>query len=224
MSEPIRTCRECGKQALNDIDLQTFVISHRSKIGRVNLCKDCFNKIRREQRKNPDIKWHGKIHQPKIKLIDLSNTNETELAYWAGAIDSDGNIGLYGQRRRKIKKIYPNTHTYYQLLIGFTNISEKLVLDFRKLVGEKGCYSSDNRSSNIVYNYFYSGTRAYSLLKALVPYLRLKKKQALLGIEYWDNKKMGRGKRLDNEEINKRENYYNEMKKLNSCGGKLAEW
>jgi len=53
LDTPIRKCRQCGKEACNEEELELFVKAH-TQIGRDNLCKSCFNKWQKERKKTDD--------------------------------------------------------------------------------------------------------------------------------------------------------------------------
>ncbi|HLE74954.1 MAG TPA: hypothetical protein VI864_02790 [Candidatus Bathyarchaeia archaeon] len=43
MSNPLRVCRECGREARNEADLEKFTKGKRNRYGRRNICKACQN-------------------------------------------------------------------------------------------------------------------------------------------------------------------------------------
>lgn len=47
---PLRTCRACGKVARTEKELEAFIKSKRGRHGRVNFCKECSNRERKEAR------------------------------------------------------------------------------------------------------------------------------------------------------------------------------
>jgi len=48
MSKPLRKCLECGLEAWTEEDLEKFRKNKRSLYGRMNYCRECFNKQRRK--------------------------------------------------------------------------------------------------------------------------------------------------------------------------------
>ena len=220
LKEPLRVCRECGKICDSEKELDNFIKSNRCKYGRINMCKECFNRIRKEWRKNPSVKWHGKIYQPRIKLIEFSKIKREDFIYWAGAIDGDGSVTIFKMISKRNLERSMNCSPYYCLCVSFSNVSEELVKEWRNTFEESNnrnrTYRTDFRGRNPVYSFKFIGIHAYSILKGLLPYLRLKKERAELAIDFWEKREYGQGRRLPQEEIEKRESYYRRMKELQS--------
>ena len=64
--DALRTCRDCGKQAHTEEELEFFIPDKNSKHGRKNLCRHCANK--RNQKQNPDDRARWKTdHQVRTR-------------------------------------------------------------------------------------------------------------------------------------------------------------
>jgi hypothetical protein len=107
--------------------------------------------------------------------------NKTDKAYLAGLIDGEGHIGLYIVRKEK-KGFRP--------AIGIANTNLK-VLEWVKSNYE-GCLSTQrfiDTTRKTVYSWSIgSKSKCLRLLNDVLPYLRIKKEQAVLLIEYCKTK------------------------------------
>lgn len=147
-----------------------------------------------------------------VKYKDENNT--LKLAYLAAMIDGDGTIRI---KRSKQK---------YTIYISVKNTSEAL-MDYLKenFKGKKlGPYS--NKIGKNWKDYFLwecSSKEAIKIIKQIEPYLIIKRQQANLAIEAWEDTFRidynTRGpERIPKFAINKREYYYQQMKMLNKTG------
>lgn len=127
-------------------------------------------------------------------------TKDTDLAYCAGILDGEGNIGI--SKKQKV---------YFQLHIDITNI-DYAVLDFIKDILGVGTIRYHGRGAfnkQPIYRYSAYSKRAYLVLSVLLPYIHIKKAQALLGIEF-QSKIIGKHQSLEKKII-----YERRMKRLN---------
>lgn len=144
---------------------------------------------------------------------------EVEKSYLAGIIDGEGTIciAFRGKRTHSSKSIM------YSLVVSVSNTYEPLI----KWVNEcfKGSFST-TRKHDLRYKDYYTwqldGPRSYEFIKIVLPYLLVKHKQALLAIDYWENKskRTGRrvGRRLTQEEVTFRRDCWIKMSRLNKGG------
>lgn len=159
-------------------------------------------------------------------MITRGKLNPTviHISYLAGVIDSDGCILISKmQPGRKTRTTNPR----YVLSIVVTNTSlilmEWLVINFggrykaRQRVSEKHKYT---------YNWYYDNGKAAEILKLIKPYLVVKSEQALAGIEFIENwelpAKLGQGAKTPPREMERREQFYQKMKRLNQTGNTAA--
>lgn len=135
------------------------------------------------------------------------------LAYMAGIIDGEGHIGIYGSFSTKLSK-----HKSHYLRVSVGNNCEELLRMFQDRLGG-GLSSETPLKGKIIWRWHIAGDRAEKLLKDILPYLIVKKMQALLGIEFQktrcNNRKRRNGNELTQEELTKREYYRLQIKELN---------
>jgi hypothetical protein len=109
------------------------------------------------------------------------NLTEIEAAYLAGIVDGEGHISLIRAMKR------PGKATYVLLspMVGITNQSEPLIqwMD-QRIVFSKQLYHPDTSGWGWAYKLTIQGLRVYPLLKALLPYLIVKRKRAELLMEF----------------------------------------
>lgn len=143
----------------------------------------------------------------------------TLYAYLAGIIDGEGTIRI---ARNKLKSKPHWNYTYSaHISVGMSN---KEVLElFQKTFGYKISVRKEcvpNRKT--MYRWGTSGNNTTpKILKELLPYLIVKKKNAELVIEFCETKQTcGYPKKLGlpKEELQRREFYFQEVKKLNAVG------
>lgn len=148
--------------------------------------------------KNNKISFHKKV-------INLS---KIELAYIAGIIDGEGYIGIY---KRK------NKNSNYQYQIAISNTNFKLIRWINKKIKFGSVYyleKKDNRKPQLKYTIH--GNEAVLLLKNVLKYLIIKKKQAKIVISLSENK--FNGKKVPIIYQRKRINLYKKLRKLNKKG------
>lgn len=67
----LRKCRDCGKEAHNEVELEEFRKAKSCKYGRQNFCKSCHSEKRRKE--NPDTKKN--LHLKRTYGITLVEYN-----------------------------------------------------------------------------------------------------------------------------------------------------
>lgn len=92
-------------------------------------------------------------------------------AYMAGFVDADGSIGISAVSKAK----------QYVSKITVTNCNKKVVELFKDEFGGKvRCRTWKNKNWKPGYEWSYTAVKAQNIITLLLPYLRIKKKQALL--------------------------------------------
>jgi len=143
--------------------------------------------------------------------------NALKLAYVAGWMDGEGSIYI-----SKIKNVRSGNYLYV-LGVSTSNTDKEIIDWFEK---EFGAYRTalgykirKHPNHQLAYQWFSSSKTACEFLKILVPYLKIKKKQAKLAIAFQEKKskaKMERkGQKLTEKEYKWRDKCYQEMQKLN---------
>lgn len=144
-----------------------------------------------------------------LPMITRRKATETELAYAAGVIDSDGFIGI-GETIRE------SGTPRYTTLLTIVNTSTNLMDWLKDLFGGNVIVRrSYNNNYKTTYYWRMSDDNAAEVLKQVRPYLVIKTRQADLAIKFRQNWKSFRGHDVP-AEINKyREDTYYIMQALN---------
>ncbi len=123
---------------------------------------------------------------------------ETDYAYIAGLFDGEGTVLISNQ-------------LYMAARLRNTN---RAVLEWIKSINGSGHIYCDNRNAKPCYSLEYTSRQAVRFLSPLLPFLRIKRAQADLAIEFHqDNTTQGRP--LSNEQKLKRQAHYYSMHQLN---------
>lgn len=139
---------------------------------------------------------------------------EFEKAYLAGFFDGEGCISI-----SKHHKARNNTHGHcYGISISVSN-TFKSVMIWLAQVTKSQCYirqlrTKERKHRKIIWEWrcFANGARLF--LENLLPYLKVKRKQAELVLEFLQYKGK-QGRRVSNIEFQRRTNLYNKIKALN---------
>jgi len=123
-----------------------------------------------------------------------------DLAYLAGIIDGEGTIGIY----------YHKGRNSYRVKIYVVNTYKPLI-DWLGSVFGGFVYQRTHKTWKTKYEW-HLGEDAMDLLKSLIPYLKIKKEQALTAIEFREKFKQ--------KEL--RQEFYLKMKQLNSRSFDMA--
>jgi len=134
---------------------------------------------------------------------------DTDAAYLAGILDSDGHIGLI-RRARTWKKCPERTH-YLRPIVQIGQ-AKMIMLDHIKEVTGEGSLSINKQKH--FYNLRFYTTSLKWILPQLLPYLVVKKRQAEIVVEFIERCKY-QGKELTDEEMAKREALAAEIRYLN---------
>lgn len=132
--------------------------------------------------------------------------SEAELGYIAGLIDGEGCIGIHKHSDNRGK-----SRLHYLYLI-VSNNDPKCCKFLRGKFGGWITKRQQKSTWNPNYKWGVRSRRAREILELVLPYLRLKQEQAVLGIEFDDAKQRYH---LTDAEWQKRERYYLRMRALN---------
>ena len=120
----------------------------------------------------------------------------TDLAYLAGILDGEGSISIHKHKDKNSQLGY-----YYQLVINVANTNEWLInwihLNFGGNIYKKRMLAKHYKQ---VYLWSASSNQAKTLLELILPYLRLKKAQADIALQF-QAKKHPRGSVKSEEEF-----------------------
>lgn len=115
---------------------------------------------------------------------------------------------------------YEKKNPGYYLYIAVAN-TNKTIIDWLYIRWEGNISFKKSKINNHKDYWVWQidGRKAFRFLKEIYPYLIIKKPQAQIGIEFQTKKKSQKGqKKFDPNEITRRENWRNELMKLNKRG------
>jgi hypothetical protein len=143
--------------------------------------------------------------------------DELTKAYMAGILDGEGSIGIYISRSGDM-------YCSHMLQITVKMSTPEPVDLFSEVYGAKAHWGGIRKNSKPCKTVILRSHRAMTCLQDLLPYLRVKRKQAQIGIDFQLNKvyaprRKGWGagtERITEEEWVKRESYRLQMYALNS--------
>jgi hypothetical protein len=139
----------------------------------------------------------------------MNTLTETEKAYIAGFVDGEGCISI--ARQKKFRSISLS----YSLVFTITQ-ADKTVLEYIcSILGIGKIYWNGSSKS---YQLIFPPKNTIDVLSLILPYLRVKKKQAELAFEFNNNANWSKGKKIDQETNDIREKYYLEMRNLKDNG------
>jgi len=153
--------------------------------------------------------------------------NEQDRIWMAGFFDGEGNIQPYLSA-----PIYSNRYGQYSLRVNVVNTSHSILEQFSSFGGTIR-ETSKTSTWKMCYRWDVTGSAAKRFLEAVLPYLKLKKEVAMVGIEFqscienWKREhcKNGRfGPRLSKQEIAKRDTLITKFRELQplSSGGRKS--
>lgn len=143
--------------------------------------------------------------------------SETDLAWVAGFFDGEGHCGL------AIWAAAVQKNPAYKSNVDITNTNREILMTIYRIVG-LGALSDTVKGTvkkKRPYALYFPNLHQVKFLKLILPYLKLKKRQAELMIEYHEQCKCNMTqfeKTLTSEQILRRAEIYDEMKALNAKG------
>jgi len=136
---------------------------------------------------------------------------EEDLIYTAGYLDADGCITIY---RRKPSKNMGNINPIHYPDIHISSINKEIIQYFKDIYG--GCITIDvSQHKNPLYNWKPNISDMEEFLSSIQTYLKLKRKQCDIMLEFLRKRKVPKGNSLTQEQLNERENYLIEIHRLN---------
>lgn len=145
--------------------------------------------------------------------------HKTEAAYVAGLIDGEGWVTITrtpaGYNRRKT--------TGYQLSVGIAMTHRPTIEVVQSLFDGTIRYHKGRKDAHAAtYHLGYTDNNSVRILTEILPYMCTKKPQALLGIAFRTVTKQAPGAQNVPPELQaEREEYYNQMRMLNTRGPKI---
>jgi hypothetical protein len=134
----------------------------------------------------------------------------SEVAYCAGVLDGEGTIAITRNRPRGPTQHSPS----FGLIVSVSNTNNALILFLCSLWGGTVIVSSKPKGNRrAAYRWLISGRKAVPFLKAVLPFLIIKRAEAELGIKFQSTKHYG-PKRLSEKTINERQIMMDRMSAL----------
>jgi hypothetical protein len=153
-----------------------------------------------------EIKQRISVMNHDYRTLQISKTSIMPLDYYAGFFDGEGCVAVRKNRLKSMKCCS------YALIVGITN----LVNVFEPL--KEIYFGSISQKKSGIWNYYISSDKASQLLSDLLPFLRVKKREAVVGLQFYNEMKgVGRKfgvKGLPKEIVDRKEWFYQELQRL----------
>lgn len=143
--------------------------------------------------------------------MELELLDDTELAYLAGLFDGEGSV--------LVNKIWNKNCYTYRMRICISSTFLDVILWLKEILG--GNISTNKVYGNRKESYVWQlgANSAADLLFVMLPYLRIKKEQALIGTEFQSTQKLGGGNgKYSQEELDYRKFLLEYLGTLNTKG------
>jgi hypothetical protein len=141
---------------------------------------------------------------------------EIDIAYCAGLFDGEGSVSLSIHNNNKTRK--DGLPRNSPMLLLQLSSCDRSVLDWFFDIWQVGhviiSYRPKRPEHNVNYSWRVQGQKALLVLKTMLPFLKIKKKQAELAIEYMTKDRL-HGKKIGVEEMMARIDFRNQMIALN---------
>lgn len=195
-----RVCKKCGQTK----DEKEF---RRYQIGKYErTCKECYNKgrqairrIQQQRRYGAKMKRFSRIKNPKI------------LAYAAGIIDGEGCIYVARGKPRGLRLTPQFT---LKISVG---MSTPEAVNFLHQAFGGTLRKYPNHKYKPIYRWEVSTIEAEGVLRCVIPYLQVKKKEATVGLEFRDHLNSYlrlSGRVIDEKEVGTRKQFKKRLEDL----------
>ena len=131
--------------------------------------------------------------------------SEIDLAYLAGILDGEGFIGITKYKKSSCKRGFS-----YQIRVQVGTKDSVISKECYNITG----FGRYHKSNCNTFYWITEANSAYAVLKLVIPYLRLKKKQAQLCIDLYERANSGKRNYLPEEEWAFRDSMYEQCKQL----------
>ena len=152
-----------------------------------------------------------------MQKITRGKHSSLKLAYTGGWIDGEGSIYINKAKNKR-------SGSYQYILCVSTSNTDKGIIDWFKkeykgFTTALGYKVRNNPNHRLAYQWFSTTKTAYKFLKLILPYLKVKRRQAELAIKFQERKTKERGERKGKKLLkiqnDWRERYSQKMRKLN---------
>lgn len=155
----------------------------------------------------------------------MQDNQREELAYLAGLFDGEGTICIQKDNRPIAKDNGRNWNPIYNVTFRVGMTDKRAIEGFKEFfkVGYVDCEKSYHRYRPMWRYSIRAKDDVKGVIKTIYPFLRVKANQALLALEYFEECPSQRGRYLTPEILEKKEWYYQQMRKLNFVADSPAE-
>jgi hypothetical protein len=138
----------------------------------------------------------------------MKSTSVVDLAWLAGIMDGEGSIFIMKQQRTDRERQYN-----YILRISVQSTDGIMAQECLKISGEGACFDAPTTKENQsnTYKWQVSGKRAKHVLQSLVPFMRVKKEQAQVAIDFQETTKK-HWRQMTVDDYKKQEDSYYKLK------------
>ena len=167
--------------------------------------------------------------QASMATRGKQTSTKTDRAYAAGVLDADGSICISKAKPATLLKAVESDKTRrfmnprYVVYVNVVNTSEVLMHWLCERFGgrfaPRKMQHPDRQRQTFDWRLQNNGCEPF--LRLVAPYLQIKKERAYTALRFWDEAisyPKGRGARLPQSEVDRREALYCEMKGLNQVG------
>lgn len=151
----------------------------------------------------------------EAKYVVKRTLSVADAAYIAGLVDGEGTLSVWREHRRANKSGFRYVPTF-----TISQADQQFLEDIREIVGNGRVYLADARKKNPqhkpCYNLIFKAHQTRWVLPQLLPYLRVKRRQAELVLRYLDT--TGEDSRRDSAAHNTRAKLYEQCHDLNRRG------
>jgi hypothetical protein len=135
-----------------------------------------------------------------------------QLSYLAGIFDGEGWVTIYTAKGRKPG----HAPIRFTLQIGVANAYLPVLVELQDLFG--GCVETAGKPVNMqVYRWVAPSKLAWTFLRCIRPYLRIKALQADIAIEFYEQCRNVQGVKVSAEELDRRLSYKKRLRETR-CG------
>ena len=147
----------------------------------------------------------------------MQDNQREELIYLAGLFDGEGTICIQKDSRPLCKDNGKNWNPIYNVTVRIGMTDEKSIQTYADhfRVGKVHAEKTRRGHKQMFRWAIRSKNDVIFVINQMIPFLRLKKTQGILGLRFYTETPSMRGRFLTPENLAKKEEFYLEMKKLN---------
>jgi len=189
-----------------------FYPDKRNSDGRTGRCRLCCDADKKASRIRNRPRKKIELRSKQVENIESKFAmSDSDAAYCAGIVDSEGTIGVYKKKPFGVRK-----STYHQLLVSVTMTNSGAVNQLAFLTQTKKSKQKNKIVKNgMLYGWHIYGLKAFVFLRRILPFLKVKKKQAEFAISFYQECYFYRCNSLvTNDDLSRRDQFENTIKEL----------